>query len=372
MKKTINMKKLLSIIIILITCSNLVSAQENNDDIRYWKDGKLSIKDFKGEPKTYIISELNYNFGYKTHKLYTKDTTYVYIKGDSYMYKNSSWINKNYNNNDYLKYNQVIFDLIELQTRKLQDKLYKSNTVIDYKSDLSKHTQILNTNIKDFKIASKEGENKNIIDEWANKVNDELKEYKSNSIPKYTKSNWGYGMHLGFGASYFSNSLGDYFSNSLNLEFGFDLAYKKSNLFLDFTLGGNKVEKTYINKNIWKKDDNLRLSSIDLTYGYNVFNNSKFKISPFIGIKYIDFSQGSKDDDDLVHLDDVNFVIGLNTDFKIKTFVYLIPNFYSQKEITELSIRTRVYIARNKFYSDLKGYSINFAVCFNMFGNWIK
>lgn len=363
------MKKLLILISLLTICTNIVSAQE---DIKYWKDGKLQIQDFKGEPKTYIISKLNYNFGYKTHKLYTKDTTFVFIKGDSYMYRNSSWINKRYNNNDYLKYNQVIFNLIELQTRELQNKLYTSNNVIEYDSNLNKYSQILSSNIEEFKIESKEGENISIINKWSDKTNSDLKQYNLDTIPKYTKSNWGYGMHLGIGASYFSNSLGDHFGNSLNMEVGFDLAYKKSNIFLNFTLGGTSVDKTYIHKDVWKKDDNLRFSNINLSYGYNVLNNSKFKIIPFVGLQYIDFSKGSKDDDDLVHLDNINFILGINSDFKIKTFVYLIPNIYSKKEITELSIRARLYIAKTNFYSDLKGYSVNFSLSFNMFGNWIK
>jgi hypothetical protein len=66
-------------------------------------------------------------------------------------------------------------------------------------------------------------------------------------------------------------------------------------------------------------------------------------------------------------------IFGLNTDYKIKTRLKLVPNtYFGVKEKVETSIRARLYVTRANYYEDLQGYSINLTIGLCGFGNMIN
>ena len=109
------MRILLTIISIIIIVG--VYGQENRKN---WTDGKLTWNDFQEREQSIGVSELEYFLGYNTGKHKFNDTTVFRIQTFCYMDRNLSWIDKDFKNNQYLKYNQVIFNIAELYRRKLQ------------------------------------------------------------------------------------------------------------------------------------------------------------------------------------------------------------------------------------------------------------
>jgi hypothetical protein len=84
-----------------------------------WLDGKLTWEDFTERTGGQNISELSYFLGYNTGKQKQGDTVIVRNVAYSYMDRNLSWINPAYKTEQQLRYNQIIFDIVETYKRKL-------------------------------------------------------------------------------------------------------------------------------------------------------------------------------------------------------------------------------------------------------------
>ncbi len=377
--KKIKLQMVRYILFSLFVCLFVVLKAQDNQ--RLWTDGRLTWADFKGE-KTgeaekrvatiyHDISYLGVIISYKEVKIKHKDTTIRRFEALCTLDQKISWILPYYKTEQYLKYNQVIFDIAELYARKLQyviDDLTSSYAAVYalqvIQVDCSKR-------IKEFREMTAAGQNSAMIDTWQEKITSELamtENYKN--IPTYEKRSFGYALHAGLGGGIFTGSLGEHFLPTFNILFGFDVAYKRSILFLNATLAFSGVKSDYQE---WVKGKSAHFALLDLSYGYAVIDNAKWKLTPFAGLGISGLSKGSKKNEDLVSYTDYNFIFGLNADYKFKKTVSFIPDpFLGVKENVELSVRGRLYVARANYYTDLQGLSINLAVEFCGFGNFIK
>lgn len=362
-------KLILSIIYIII-----VSGVYAQDSKKEWEDGKLKWDDFQEKTISIGNSELKYVFGYSTDKLKVSDTTFIGIKAYSYMDKNLSWIKKEYKNDRYLKYNQVIFDLTELYRRKFQHEIYRVNSTYGVDIIFNQQFKKLNEEVDRFQQESNYGQDINIINKWELIISNELNNTYNPEKPKFSKKNFGYALHAGFGAGFFTGSLGEHFGPTFNFIFGFDFAFKKSILYINATLASGKVNKNYLSDKSWYKSQNAKVAIIDLSYGYAIIDKSKIKLSPFVGLGITELSGENKNDkEDALRNVEYNFSFGLNADYKIRKRIKLIPNSFSATgESVETSIRARLYITRANFFDDLNGYSINLTIGLCGFGNLLR
>jgi hypothetical protein len=70
---------------------------------------------------------------------------------------------------------------------------------------------------------------------------------------------------------------------------------------------------------------------------------------------------------------DYNIILGLNTDYKIRKRIKLVPSSsFGVKEYSETSVRARLYVSRANYSDDLNGYSINLTLGLCGFGNMLK
>lgn len=348
--------------------TTLFYAQNNRKD---WSQEKLTWNDFQGVPKIDDnVSKLKYILSLETKKKEINDTIFYFTEASGYMDKNLSWVKKDYQNNQYLRYNQVIFNLLELHRRKLQIDLNNMNSV--YESDLifNKHFSNLNNQIAQFQKQSKKGNSLPTIEMWEVLISNKLKEYPTKSLIKFTNSNIGLGMNIGLGSGMFTNSLQEYFTNNvINLTYGFDIAYKKHTLFLNGTLSFNKVNKEFIDDNaIWEKNKKTTLALIDVSYGYPIIDNSKFKLIPFAGLGITELTSKNKEEEKDLKLVDYNLIFGLNADYKFKKIVNLTPSTFSGgKEYKETAIRVKLFANKVNYSDNLNGYSVNLSVGISWF-----
>lgn len=362
-------KLIISIINIVI-----VSGIYAQDYKKNWVDGKLTWNDFQEKMISIGNSELKYFFGYNTDKLKYNDTTIIGIKAYSYMDTNLSWIKKEYKNDQYLKYNQIIFDLTELYRRKFQNEIYRVSSTYGVDIVFNQQFKKLDKDIDRFQQESNYGQNINIINEWELIISSELNNTENLEKPKFTKRNFGYALHAGFGAGFFTGSIGDHFGPTFNFMFGFDFAFKKSIFYINATLAGGKVKMDYLSDKSWYKGQHANVAIIDISYGYAIIDKSKIKLSPFVGLGITELSGENKDNkEDALRNVDYNFIFGLNADYKIRKRIKLIPNSFSGAgESVETSIRARLYITRVNYFDDLNGYSINLTIGLCGFGNLLR
>lgn len=346
-------------------------AQEYQKD---WSDGKLTWQDFSEKESNQRISELKYFLGYNSDKQKYGDTTVLRNIAKCYMDKNLSWINPSYKTEQYLRYNQVIFDIVEIHRRKLQYELDRVSSLYEIEGKFNYIYTSCNNEIDKFNQESNGGHYLSTIGFWEQKILDELKFQPDNEIPEFENRNFGYALHAGFGSGFFTGSLGEHFAPTFNFMFGFDFAYKKSILYLNGTLARDKVKMDYISDKCWYEGQRANVAIIDVSYGFALIDNENFKITPFAGLGITDFTGDNKDDkENGLRIVDYNMIFGLNTDYKIKTRLKLIPNpYFGVKEKVETSIRARLYVTRVYYYEDLQGYSINLTIGLCGFGNMIN
>ena len=337
-----------------------------------WRDGKLTWADFIERTGEKGVSELRYFFGYNTgSQEYNNIVVKKYIV-QAYVDRNLSWVDPQYKTEQYLRYNQVIFNIIEIHRRRLQAEVDRVGYLFEIEGKFNIIQSSCTNEIDKFQWESSGGHNFNSIVFWEQKTSYELNVYSEKLIPEFENRSFGYALHAGLGGGYFTGSIGEYFNPSFNFIFGFDFAYKKSILYLNGTLAGCKVKKDYFSDKNWYEKQNVGLAIIDVSYGYAFLDNKKLKLSPFVGLGITELTGQNKDNKEAaLRLVDYNVIFGLNADYKIRTTINIAPNM-GVKEKVETSIRTRLYITKADFAPDLNGYSINLTVGLCGFGNMIR
>lgn len=363
------MRKILFLIFTSLFLNNYTNAQKN---ARHWSEGKLTWNDFKEKESTHNISDLKYYFGYKTEKQRFGDTTVLRIKAESYMDKNLSWVHPNYKTEQLLKYNQVLFDIVELYRRKLQYDIDQINFMYELEGKFNYTLDLCNKEIDQYYSETNEGQDFSMIQKWENQISNELNDFPINKLPSLKLSKFGYSFNIGLGSGAFVGTLGEYFTPSFNILLGFDFQYKKSVLYLNASLGFDKVKKDFATDKNWNKGQSSSASIVELCYGYAVIDNSKFKLSPYAGLGITEFALNSKVKENNTQMVDYNISFGLNFDYKYKENLNLIPrSILSIREKATYTLRTKLFVTKANYSQNIKGYTINLGLLFCGFGNFI-
>lgn len=365
----------LSILVAAVLIATQARAQFENSNYLHWEDKKLEWADFQGIPlqASPFHSGLSYFIGYTTKKYKVDDLKIKGLVAFCYVDKNASWVKQGSQNQSLLLYNQILFDLAELYSRKLQSALNRISGSELYRADEILHNlnSQFNQRANQFSESSEYGKKSDVIEAWSAAIAYELTQFPRERMPIYRESKFGLGATIGGGYGILTNSLDDYFSNNINLDYGFDVAYGKPVLYLRATLGLNHVNAEYTNAGkIWEKDLKTTLAVLEATLGYPVSDNSKFRISPFLGIAGFEFSARSSDEayGDFRVVKAVG-VFGINCDYKFSKQLSLVDIF---KEKVDWIIRTRIFVIPARFDSDFKGASINLSVGIGGFARFAK
>lgn len=359
------MKKRILLIVLSTVFICVIKAQENR---KYWQEGKLTWQDFKVQNNKNGACELKFIIGFKTGKHRYGDTTVVGTETYCCSDRDLSWVHPDYKTEQYLRYNQVIFDIVEVQRRKLQ---YETTSLASKKFD-DRFIEVYNaciSEIEKFRHASKSGQNSDTIIAWEKSLSERLGIKFIEKKPEFSKRNFGYGFHAGLGKSVYTGTMGKYFKTKTSLTFGFDLAFRSSIFFFNGIVAGGEVMETYLSEKNWYKGQEANIALTNVMYGYAIIDKSKLKLSPFAGLAITGLYGDNYDDlDNPINKIDYNIAFGLNTDFKIGRRI----KAFGAKEFTENSIRARLYINRENFYTDVQGYSVNFSLGFSIFGKRIR
>ena len=123
------MKKTLIVILVELVFTFGLIAQEYRKE---WADGKLTWEDFKEREGGQRISELKYYLGYNSGKQKYGNTIISRNIALGYMDSNLSWINPKHKTEQHLRYNQVVFDIVEVHRRRLQIELDRINSGFEF------------------------------------------------------------------------------------------------------------------------------------------------------------------------------------------------------------------------------------------------
>lgn len=351
-------KTLFLVLILMISLSN--TAQEYR---KYWKEGKLTLNDFQANENKRHSSYLAYTLTYQTDKRVIDNIVYNGLFSDAYIDKSLSFIQSDLKGESYLKYNQVLFNLIELSKRKLQQRLLELDNIFEANSLLMDSKNHLERRILNFQEIGNYGGIKSITKKWLQLTEEELK--TTNTFPlNYKKSNWTYGMYGGLDFGIYGDTYKEIFNNTLALAMGFEFSYKNTFLLLNMSLTNSKLNKTLQHNSFTiPKGKKSTITMFNAAFGHPVYETKKLKIMPFAGYGLTSFEEVSKDKNKGSTVKGTSF-FGFNIDFKNRKKVNFSPTILNIREEGNSFVRARVFISNSNFNPNLKGYSINIGIAY--------
>jgi hypothetical protein len=366
------MLKFLSSLIILLLIQTKIYTQSIQRD---WEQGKLDWNDFQGNPlrSSDKSSEFVYQISFITKKIKLQDTVLLTFVTKNEMNPKYSWVKVEDQSLRLLRYNQALFDILELNRRSLQSGLLSLGSLNEANSLLQRVIANSRDDFNRIQTDTEFGKNEEAISFWEEELKTRLADFPLIRIPEFEESNFGYGLQVGLGSGTFTNSLSDHFNPTFNFLFGFDIALKNTVLYLNGTLGFNKIRKEFEEGGrVWPKDLKTGVAVIDLSLGQSIINNGKHKLTPFVGLGILEFT-AIKDEDQFqdFRLVDYGIIYGVNYDFKFRKNIKLVPGFAGVREKIEQNIRFRLYVLPSQF-DTFKGTSVNLSFSYSFFGRLIK
>lgn len=288
-------KLLISITLVFVILS--ASAQNSK---RSWDSGPLTWDDFHVIPQTAAEkSYLSYYIGYMPQKTNIDGITYSYYEAVAYINTNASWVGAMYRNDATLKYNQLIFDMVELSRRHLQRNMNNACSPNDFGALLEQESARLSTRIEQFRQLSHDGEDSEAMSAYENQLRHEMEMNTVKAMPTYGSDTWWCcGLFTGLGTIANTGSLGTLFPfDGLQWNFGLFFGYKNHNMFLSPAFGGMKAHENR-DYNGRQFVDGKRYESfcVNFEYGYRMVDNKAFFLMPTVGLGVREYSEASNDD----------------------------------------------------------------------------
>lgn len=358
------MKKNIIIIFLGLLFTNIITAQINS---RNWSDGKLTWNDFTEKQSKTEFSGFQYFIEYKNGKENQNDTTVLRFNTFCFLDRTQTWTLPEYKTDQYLRYNQVLFDIAEIHRRILQDRLDRINTINSSDIIFQNLINECKVEIDRFKNDSQDGQNMKTIVLWEQIVANKLAKINPEKLPDYKIKDFGYGCNIGFGNNIFAGKLNNYFSPSLNFDLGIGIFYKNSIFWMNTASGRNNVINDFtLYENLWNKGMKTSYSNMNICYGYSTLNLKKIRLAPFVGLGFVEESEIRTDTYKGLKLKSTNAVGGLSFYYKFSNTLSIIPNSYQYKRnFYENSILAKLYITKTNFGNELKGFSINLGISYN-------
>lgn len=356
-------------------------AQSNNDSFLYWNERKLDWKDFQGIAPSYndyTSSEIKYGLGYRTFKREINDIEFSWIETYSYMDKKSSWVAEDYKSPDVLLYNQIIFNIAELYSRKMQEEINSiSGSIytirISLDEILKRFQQQCNSRVENFIASTEYGAKTTVVNYWKGQIETELDKETRIEYPPFTISDWGFGFSFDLGYGILTGSGKNYFSNPGLMAFDFDIQYKSTILFLRGLIGFNSVKQDFLYEDKqWTKGLNSGTAIGDLSVGYPLINSNRFIVTPYAGIGIFEFAVREKSEEyKKHHFTKATVTFGINCDYIFNKKIDFFDDFFSMGK-SHWMVRTRLTAAPFNFDNGIEGWSFNLTVGLGIFSNSIS
>jgi len=365
------LKKIVPLIIFVF-----ITAQLKPENLkRNWSDGKLSWDDFVVKQSETEISGFKYLLEYSTNREKVNDTIFIRYKTYCYIDQPETWATSEARTDQHLRYHQVVFNIAEMYRRILQDELDKCKSNYETDRILQEITNSCKADIDRFKSDSKDGQIMKTIVLWEQIVENKLNKNPEIKVPDFQIGDLGFGFYLGAGKYFLPGKINNHFNPSFNFAFGMGAVYKKSIFLMEGMSGNSYVTNDFTNnENLWSKGMKVSYSLTDLSYGYSVLDNQKFRIAPFVGLGIVEVYETLPDKTIKgMKLSSVNFLAGVSANYKFNKIVNLVRDpILMDRGFTENSILTKLYVTRTNFGEDMNGFTVNLSVSYNLLEKKIK
>ena len=278
------MKRNIALFAVALLVSITLNAQPAK---RFWSEGPLRWNDFRSVTTAeQEKSHLEYVFGFYPENKTIDGIRYKYYKVDAYMVPRLSWAIEFFMDSKTLRYNQIVFDIIEISRRRLQQQFHQSCVSNNYSRMFDDECAHLSEYLKEFRKATNDGEDSAAMAYYETQVQQLLSVLPANEIPNYSLLPINLGTHIGLGTAINTGGLSSIFpTDGVMFNWGLTIGWNQHAVIIDASFGKSATHKNItINHQPFSDSDKLRNYHCCILYGYKVLENNKYSIRPLIGI----------------------------------------------------------------------------------------
>lgn len=361
-------KRLGIAILFLLAAASTLNAQKPN---KFWSSGKLSWSDYT---KTSQLAEgglaSTNSFGWET-----KDNVSHYgnlavrrITSQVYLNGSQSFVNLDFASDKQLVFNQLFFDLNELQCRKMLRDMYDPSTSYDAAVLQDYYIGITAVKMSEITIASDHGRDMETLAYYQAVIGSQLEtlprtEFNPRSLKK---DKHGLGFRIGMGGEFFLGSAKQYLRPAFVMDMGLKYYYKWAFAELQLGLGGlNSRSGFSVGLNSYPSGQSISELLACAIAGATLYDGPLFRIAPIAGIGYNSMGVLPGDDDsDSTRsrmFGGMRYFAGLETDIKFSREASIYPD---DRSISESGLNLRFFVARTGYSGDLDSFSLNFGLSY--------
>ena len=345
-----------------------------DETVRYWDEGPLTYSNLSSRMSEWPkISEFQYNISLTTKAWKTGNTRFLAPYTRSYMNPYSSWVHPDYRTGAMLQYIQTGFDYVEICRRRAMREMMGGST-FGQGSILRFHLDVADSFMAKMKDETAQGQDAEAVQDYAHRVKAELAQTEDVLYDdlRIDPRGFGMGMHWGIGSEFYTGQMANYVTPIAGIDFGFDFCFSRVNLYLSGLLGfGGRYKQAIARDGYqWNAGERMRGGNIEVSLGYTVFDSQWWKVAPFagIGVGFIDYpSNPGNPDKNTDEISGFRYQAGISTDLK---FFREVDYVHAMEGLSELSVRSRLYVAHTAFPSPAPSWTINFGIGVNLQG-WI-
>ena len=314
---------------------------------------------------------------YGTDQRKIHDTTVSYLLLQTIADRDSSRIGAAQMNEGELWLQQLLFDLAELQSRKMQQAVNRLRRQSEVDSCLREGMRQLDETAEQLKTASRQGADKEVLSQWEEKVRQQLAALPDSleTIPAFTPTLFGFGAGVGIGSHLYTGKLQEYFQPKADVTLNLDFAIGRAELLLHAGLGGTsvKADSLPIPGERRSSSDHLEYCQLSAALGFKVLDCKKWQVIPFAGYGTTEISTIAGQNDKVKHQEKTGgWLGGLCVDYRLRTSLNIAPNYLPTKECHSIALRAKAYVAQADFNDHLHGMTINFSLSINVFDQFVK
>lgn len=291
-----NWCQIFRVLIVFWLVCNLVNGYSQSQ--RFFEEGLLENNDLM-----YVnqLDSINYNpsfnIGYLLVKYKQKDSVLFVPRVISYFEIDRSNLGSSTYSKDFLNYNQAVFNVYEIEARKLQKVVIEQDFITNGNLLLKSTIDSIEAQLDFFKKFSNNGKDTLVVNKILEQTNRELKESELYWLPELKKRNFSGGLFVGYSQGFTTQYLKPIIPSLYGTELGVNLFYKKFGSITSITLMSsidNKSEQSGVR---FTTEDyiggSLNFGTFSLTY--LLLDTKKHRIYPFLGLAFSDVSLGRND-----------------------------------------------------------------------------
>jgi len=355
MKRRFFPENLLVFILVIMAGINL-HAQEH---LRLWSEGPLTWKDFSIRDSTPAVSRLVYGLYFKEGRQRMGDTVILRYITIAAMDPQQSYFNRRFLKEEYLRYNQIIFDLVELYRRKLQYVLDRMEKQVRPWERLIQYKYELDEEIRRFKEESGFGQKPEVMDEWQIRIHNEWEQYPAD-IPSFQAGHWVFDYRMGMSGIVLGGSMGDYIQPGAGFEMDYGLRYRHFQSILLLSVTRNKILKPLDVH--WTEVNGGAFVAVEWLQGYVWHLSSKHTLIPMAGIGFYSWDGDKEESEEKsFRYQDWTPTLGMTYLYRWRSLIRLIPH-NDHHQIWNTNFGFQFLISKPDFAPGLNGYILRFGI----------